>query len=82
MEKTAEGEEFEDEFLLSAKHSNRSAVLVDKGYQDADGFLRCATPDEKPRQVVLSKKSLGFNEKHLADGIHSENYFGRMGQLC
>lgn len=66
-----------DDGDLEDPFSGFGGILVDKGYQGIQKFLRGNHPAKKPQGDILSASEERFNKKVASDRIIVENFFGR-----
>ena len=78
LKKSTVGSEISDTDPLSAEHPEMWGVLVDKGYQGAQEFIRAVHPIKKPPNSTLTLSEEQFNRRVASDRIIVENYFGRV----
>ncbi|GMF31977.1 unnamed protein product [Phytophthora fragariaefolia] len=81
LQKNVEGLEIEDNGEGAAQHPIQCGVLVDKGYQGAEGIIRTIQPKRKPRGSELSNQDVARNRLVSSDRVLVENFFGRVCML-
>lgn len=81
LEKDTAGSDLPDVLPLVDRYPNMWAMLLDKGYQGVDNFLRGIHPRKKPRNGHLSASEVADNVKLSSDRIIVENFFGRQCSL-
>lgn len=67
----------EDDGPLVDKYPESWAILMDKGYEGSQNFIRSIHPKKKPRLGRLSVQECSDNSKIAQDRIIVERYFGR-----
>ncbi len=71
-----------DTGVLSTNYPDSWAVLLDKGYQGAQEYVRAIIPKKKPHGRLLTLDDKTFNAAVASDQIIVENFVGRLTKLC
>lgn len=74
-------EDMEDNGDSSEEYPTQWAILVDKGYQGGEEFLRVIHPVKKPKGKMLTVHEQEYNRAQSSDRIIVENFFGRLCNL-
>ncbi|GMF42198.1 unnamed protein product [Phytophthora fragariaefolia] len=81
LQKNVKELEIENNGEGAAQHPIQWGVLVDKGYQGAEGIIRTIQPKRKPRGSELSRQDVARNRLVSSDRVLVENVFGRACML-
>ncbi len=78
---TKHDDDDQDNGLHSVRYPDNWAVLLDKGYQGAQQYVRAIIPKKKPHGKLLTIEEENWNATVASDRIIVENFFGRLTKL-
>lgn len=81
LKKVGPDTEIVDDVETSTKFPDSWAILMDKGYQGANQYVRAIIPKKKPHGKMLSIDDASWNATVASDRIIVENFFGRLTKL-
>ncbi|GMF35561.1 unnamed protein product [Phytophthora fragariaefolia] len=81
LQKNVEELESEDNGEGAAQHPIQCGVLVEKGYQGAEGIIRTIQPKRQPRGSELSHQDVARSRLVSTDRVLVENFYGRVCML-